>query len=136
LLGMAVAGEDPLGHFRGHRADLAAPFDDPRRSPLQIPLVGFGPVGVDSGVTIRRVGPGVRGDALALMEDLDGGGGGPDLHLALGELVGYAVPVAVELDVIVDVDAYRLPLAVLVALGRQRLQRRAVQGFKQGFART
>ena len=54
--------------------------------------------------------------AHAAVKDLHRGGGGPHLHLLLGELIGHAVPVVVELDVVVDVDAGRFPVAILVTL--------------------
>jgi hypothetical protein len=41
--------------------------------------------------------------------------------------VRHAVVVPLHFDVIVDVDARRLPLTELVARGRQRLQRRLVE---------
>ena len=46
----------------------------------------------------------VRGDTLALMEYLHGGGRGPHLHRLPRQLIGHAVKALIELDVIVDVD--------------------------------
>src|ERR1039458_9220094 len=51
------------------------------------------------------------------MEDLDRRGGGAHFHLLLCELIGHAVPVVVELHVIVDVDAVGFPVAILVTCG-------------------
>src|ERR1039458_5687159 len=55
----------------------------------------------------------------AAMEDLDRRGGGAHFHLLLCELIGHAVPVVVELHVIVDVDAVGFPVAILVTCGGQ-----------------
>jgi hypothetical protein len=74
------------------------------------------------GVVGRRVA-GVRSDAQPFVKDLHRRGGRADLDLLLRELVWHAVPVAIDLDVVVDVGACRCPLAVLVTLGGQRLQR-------------
>ena len=48
--------------------------------------------------------------------------------------VGDAVEAAVDLDVIVDVDACLAPLRVLVTLGGERLERRTVQILEQAAA--
>jgi hypothetical protein len=61
------------------------------------------------------------------MEDLDCCGGGPHLHLLLCELIGHAVPVVVELYVIVDADAVGFPVAILVTFRGQGAQRRLVE---------
>ena len=50
--------------------------------------------------------------------------------------VGDGVVVAFELDVIVDVHAHLLPLGEDVSVGRQRAQRRAVDGFEGGAPRA
>ena len=54
-------------------------------------------------------------------------------HLA-GIDVRDAVVMAVELDVVVDVDFGRLEVGGLVALGRQRAQRRLVDLLEEGLA--
>ncbi len=78
----------------------------------------------------------VRGHALALVQNLHGGGRGPHFHGLLGERVGDRVEVAVEGDVVVDVDLGVRPLAQVETLGRQRPQSRAVQALKQAGARA
>jgi len=55
----------------------------------------------------------MRGDAAVLEEDLDDGGGEPHDPL-VQELVGDAVVVVLDCDVIVDVDASVGPLGKLV----------------------
>lgn len=59
-----------------------------------------------------------------------------DLDFLLRELIGNAVPVAVTLDVVVDVDAGGFPLAITIAFARQRPQRGAVKGIEQRLARA
>ena len=66
------------------------------------------------------------GDALALVEDLDAAGGQPRLDLGAGEAVGDGIIVGVDVDVIVDADPAHAPLAVLIGLAGERLERRAV----------
>jgi hypothetical protein len=54
------------------------------------------------------------------MKDLYRRGGGAHFHFLLHERIGNAVEVLPELNVIVDVDADRLPLAILIPFGGQR----------------
>ena len=66
----------------------------------------------------------MRGDALAAVEDLDGGRGQARVGVFVDERVGDGVVMAVELDVMVDVDAGTdFPLAVDEGLRRQRAER-------------
>ena len=85
----------------------------------------------DRGGFIGLMAAGVRSYALAAVKDLYRGQGRADLHHLPGQYVGHAVVVAVELDVIVDVDARRRPLLELIAFLRQRPQRRPVQFLEQ-----
>ena len=68
--------------------------------------------------------PGMGGDALAAMKDFDGARGQARVDVLVHERGGDGVVMAVELDVIVDVDAGAdLPVAVDEGLGRQRAER-------------
>ena len=72
------------------------------------------------------------GDALAAVEDLDGGRGQARVDVLVHERVGDGVVVAVELDVVVDVDARAdLPVAVDEGLGGERPQRGLVQPLEE-----
>src|SRR5439155_12905150 len=85
----------------------------------------------DRRVPTGRVVPGVGGDAQAAMEAFDGRGREADVEDLVDEGVRDRVVVAVDLDVIVDVDASDLPLAVDERRGRQGAQRRAVEALEQ-----
>ena len=61
----------------------------------------------------------MRGDPLALVEDLDGAAGDAHLDLAAREAVRDRVEVAVDLDVIVEADPAQPPFGIDVGLGRQ-----------------
>ncbi len=63
----------------------------------------------------------MRGDPLALEEDLDGPDGQPHVDVGAGEAVGKAVIMGVGLDVIIDADSAGAPLGEDVSLDRQRL---------------
>src|ERR1700737_5055451 len=64
----------------------------------------------------------VRGYALSLVKDLDGGWGRSNFHSFLHQRVGHTVKVGVEGDVVVDVDSRVGPLAHVERLGGQRTQ--------------
>ena len=53
--------------------------------------------------------PGVRYQAAALVVDLDDGSGVARFDLLVDELVGDAVGMAIDLDVVVDVDPAGFP---------------------------
>ena len=86
---------------------------------------------VDGSGFIGQGAADVRSHALAAVKDLHRGQRRADLHHLPGQHVGHAVVVAVDLDVIVDVDARRRPLLELKAFARQRPQRRPVQLLEQ-----
>lgn len=77
----------------------------------------------------ERVAPGP-------MQELDGMGAQADIELLADQLIGDGVVVAIDLDVVIDAHARLGPLGVDIALGGQGLHRRAVEGLKQGTART
>ncbi len=85
-------------------------------------LVGLGHVDGIGGVAARRVVPQMGRDALATMEQLDGRGADPRVNDLKDEGVGDGVVVTVDLDVVVDVDAGDLPVAVDERLVGQRSQ--------------
>jgi hypothetical protein len=64
----------------------------------------------------------MRGNALAVVEDLDGPLGQARPDLLAQEPVGHRVVVAVDLDMVVEPDRALLPLRVDVRGGGQRLQ--------------
>jgi len=77
----------------------------------------------------------MRGDAPSFEEHLDDGRGEPDLDALVQELVGDAVVVVRDGDVVVDVDARVAPLGELIAGSRERAQQRAVELLEEGAAR-
>src|SRR5579863_9446471 len=67
--------------------------------------------------------------ARAFVQDLDHGGRGADLYQLVHQVVGHAVEVRVEGNVVVDVDTSARPLAQVERLGGQGLQGGPVDGF-------
>ena len=119
--------EEPFDERGRVRSGLAAPGDEPRRCPFRIGAVGCRDVRGFGRVSAFPADPEVCGDPAVLVEDLDRRGAETDIDLAAGQRVGDAVEGVFDLDVVVDVDAGLAPLGVLVALGRERLERRPVQ---------
>ena len=73
----------------------------------------------DRGVLMGQIASDMAGHPLALSEDLHGMGGKPDLEFLALQLMGHAVVVIVDIDVVVDVDGGDLPLGVFVGFLRQ-----------------
>ena len=75
----------------------------------------------NTGGAIRRIAPNVGRDTDAPVKDLHRGCGEARIQLFSGELVRHAVQVPIDVNVVIDVGADRLPLRKLVWLGGQRL---------------
>src|SRR6266581_9414462 len=73
---------------------------------------------------------------LSLVKDLHGGRCGSHFHQLLDQVVGHAVEVGVEGDVVIDVHACARPLAHVESLGRQRTQCTSFEGRKQNGTRS
>src|SRR4051794_30401929 len=99
---MRLAGEDDADHFSGRRAHGFTPVNQPRRGPLQVRLMALGHVLMNGGVPISRRAAGMATDSLAVVEQFDRGCRVAGLQLLARELIGNAVVMAVDLDVIVD----------------------------------
>ena len=94
---MRAIHENVLDERGGLRADGARP--------LEVALTGLRHVGGVGGVAATDDTARMRTDALAAMEDLDGGRGQAGVDVFVEERVGDGVVMAVELDVVVDADA-------------------------------
>ena len=78
----------------------------------------------------------VRSDARAFVQDLYRGRCRADLDQLMHQIVGHAVEVGIERDVVVDIDARPRPLAQIERFHRQRLQGRFVYRFPKARPRT
>ena len=107
------------------------PVNQPRRGPFEMRLMTLRHVFLNCGVVIRRETAQMRCDALTRMEDLDCCGGEARFQLLARKLVGNAVIMTVNLDVIIDGGPNRLPVGSDIALYGKGLQRRKVEGGKQ-----
>src|ERR1700733_2527985 len=99
-------------------------------------LVTLGHMFPIHGVLVGRRASPVRGNAFAEMEDFDRCAGESRLHLLTGELVGNAVVMAVDFDVVINVGADGFPTGDQVAFGGQRLESRLIHFYKQRDAGT
>src|SRR5262245_1204048 len=124
LLRMRTIRENCRDERRRLRPDGPRPVDEARGRPLQMVLVGLGHVSGVGGVTAAEGASAMDGHPLTAVEDLDGGGGQAGVDLLVQERVGDGVVVAVDLDVVVDVDAGGdPPLAIDEGLDGKRAQR-------------
>ena len=99
-------------------------------------LVRLGAVFVNRRLAVGLLAARVRSDAAALVEDLERADSQANFHPFTDELIRDRVVMALDFDVVVDVDARRLPLAELIALDGQRLQGRAVERLIQAQPRV
>src|SRR2546426_7429610 len=115
---MRTVREDRLDRGGRLGADRARPVDEARRRPLQMALVRLRHMGGVGRVRAADGAPSMGRDALAAVEDLDGGRGQAGVDVFMNERVGDGVVMAVELEVVVEADASAdLPVAVDEGLG-------------------
>jgi hypothetical protein len=65
------------------------------------------------------------------MEELDHLGAHAHLKLLLDKGIGHRIVVAVDFDMIINVDAGQFPLGIFIGLGREGLQGGAVEHLKK-----
>ena len=83
--------------------------------------MGLGHMFRKRGVLIFFVTARMDGNATVFEQHLHGSGCHPCLHLLFDKLIGDAVVVIVNRDVIVNIDSDLLVFGILVGNGRQRL---------------
>ncbi|MNN33012.1 hypothetical protein D3C81_1467490 [compost metagenome] len=127
---MDSAFKDVGDDASGVRPGLLGPADQSLRRPLGMFAMALGHVLGLSGVAafVRRAT--MAGHALVGMEALHRLRGQPHFELMLHQLVRHRVVMAVDFDVVVDVDSHLFPLGVDVRMLWQRLQRGLVDGFE------
>lgn len=97
--------------------------------------MGLGHMIRDGGGFPGAIAPEMGGNSSALEEDLDGGLGKPHLHLLMNELIGNAVVMAIQLDMVIDIDLSAFPFGKDEAMRGKRLQGGFFQSFEQDLAR-
>ena len=128
---MRLGVQDLSKHLRSGRTDGLRPIDQAGRCPLQMLLMRLGAMLVDCRLPIGFPTAHMRGHSLAAVEDLHRAVGQANFDSLADELVGNRVIVALDLNVVVDVDASRLPVGKLIRLQRQGPQSRPVERFEQ-----
>ena len=123
LFGMRAALQNAGGEAARRRASLFRPGDQARRRPFGVRPMRVRHVGDLRGKPAPAGEARMPGDAVPLEEDFDGQLGHPGLDARVDQLIRHAVEVVVDLDVVIDVHATRLPGRQLVPRARQRLQR-------------
>ena len=109
LFGMWARLKDQFAQGRRRRPDQARVGANAFDRPAGIaPMAGRHVLG-DGRVLVVAAGAHMRGDPLALEENLDGPHRQPRVDLGAGEAMGHAVIMGGDLDVIIDADAASPP---------------------------
>ena len=128
---MGLLGEDEFDERRRVAPDLAGLPPQALRRPVRVALVARRHVLAHRRVLAVRGRPQVRGDALAVMEQLDRARGDARPQLLSQQLMRHRVVVLLDLHVIVEASPAFLPLRERVGFGRQRLESRTLDLVEQ-----
>src|SRR5436853_350777 len=116
---------------RGGGARRLRPADEARGRPLGVRPMRVRHVGGLGGVLAAAPASAMRGDAPAFEKQFDRGGGEADLDPLMHELVGDAVVVVLDEDVVVDVHAGVAPLGEFIPTGREWAEQRTIELLEQ-----
>ena len=131
LLGMRMARQQRGDERGGRGARRLRPADEARGRPLGVRPMRVRHVGGLGGVLATAPASAMRGDAPAFEKQFDRGGAEADLDPLVHELVGDAVVVVLDEDVVVDVHAGVAPLGEFVPTGREWAEPRTIELLEQ-----
>ena len=120
--GMGPALQDPLDQLGATRTDFTGPVDHAAGGPLQIFLVGLGPVFLQGGELTGLKTAHMRRHPFAVVEQLDGLFAQAHIQFGMNERIRSAVVVLINDHVIIDVDSGLLPDGDFIGLSWQGQQ--------------
>jgi hypothetical protein len=126
LFGMRPLSHDFLHNLGAIGPDGPDPLQDATGSPLQVLLMGLGPVLLQRREAARQVAAQVGRHAFAVLKELHRFVGQPHIELLMNKPMGSAVEVFFHHYVIVNVDLGLGPIGQLKGRGGQRVKRGAV----------
>ena len=115
----------------GDRTNGFTPVDQPLRSPFHVRPVRSGHVRRHSAEVAGPAVIGMAGDALSTVKDFNRKRGDACLDHLTDPGVRDAIAMLVHFNVVVDMNRDHLEMGHLIALHRQRLQRRRIE-FREG----
>jgi len=131
LLRVDVSPERQLENASDGGPKFRSPADQSLGRPHLVPMIVGSVRWIRDGPPTRTVAPMLRGDALAVVEDLDDGRGGAHLDALVNAQVVHAVVTLVVFDVTIDVHADIVTaVGEFVTQGWQRTQHGAIQLFE------
>jgi hypothetical protein len=107
------------------RAGFSSPPDESGGCPVKISLMGFRHVLQQCGKAAFLITSGMAGHPSILEQDLHCSGSQAHIYLLFYQLIGYAIVMVIELDMVVDIDPGLFPLCIFIPTIRQ--------GSKSGF---
>ncbi len=134
LLRMRPLIQDRSNQLLGIRADLSRPMNDSGGRPLEVLLMRFRPVFGQGGIASPTVASAMSGNPMPFEKDLSRGPRETNIHLFMDELIGNAVVVVIDLDVIIDIDPGFLPVGKDIGLSRERFESWFIGAFKQNLS--
>jgi hypothetical protein len=119
LLGVGLGLQDLLDGPSAVFPYGLSPPDQTARCPLQIPLMGFWPMGTDGRIATFLMASWVTGHPASLMKDLHRPTSHSEFDSLVDQLIGDAIVVLIGLNVVVDIDTGLFPLGKFVPIPGQ-----------------
>ncbi|MGF6429949.1 hypothetical protein ABIE91_005169 [Bradyrhizobium elkanii] len=110
MLGVRALVENEVAQRAGRRPDRGSVLADTRDGPAGVAPMAGRHVLRHGGVFVIAAHALMRGDPLALVEDLYGASGEPDLDFGAHKAMRDAVVMLLHLDVVIEADAADPPL--------------------------
>jgi hypothetical protein len=136
LLGMGPVLQEMLNQGTGVRTDGQRPVEETPGRPFHVLAMRFGHVIRERGEAAFAGAAPVTGHPFPFVQYLHGSGSQAHVDRLADQAVGDAVEMAVDFDMIIEVDAGFAPLGLLVGLGRQGGERGLVVGQELGVTRA
>lgn len=113
---------------------MGRPVNAPLGCPFRIVLVGSGHRRCDRTVMAFERGALMARHAFPLVEEFDHLRTDTHVERLLDQHIGYGVVMAVDLNMVINIDTGRFPLGIVIRFERERPEHRALERVKQRWA--
>jgi hypothetical protein len=131
---MDTRGENGFHHLRRRGTIVGRPVNEPLWRPFRIVLVGGRHVRCDRAVTAFERGAPRARHAFPRVEEFHHLRTETHVERLRDQHIGHGVVMAVDVDIVINIDTGLFPLGLFIRFERERPERRALERVKQRLA--